>query len=123
MINERIRDLRTALELSQRDFSEKTKIGHSTLAMFKTGQRTPKDIHISQICQTFNVNEDWLRTGDGEMFNQVSRETELGRYIGQILKPGSDNGFIKKIIITYIQLDENGKKTIRDFAESLGSNK
>ena len=121
MINERIRELRTALELNQREFSEKAKIGHSTLAMFETGQRTPKDIHISQICQTFNANEQWLRTGEGTMFNKVPMESEIGKYIGQVLK--SDDAFIKDFIISYMSLDEKSKKIVRDFLTSLGHKK
>lgn len=121
MINERIRELRTALELNQREFSEKAKIGHSTLAMFETGQRTPKDIHVSQICQTFNVNEQWLRTGEGTMFNEIPRESEIGKYIGQVLK--SDDDFIKNYIISYMSLDEKSKKIVRDFLLSLGQHK
>lgn len=97
-MNERIKQLRAAVGLNQRDFSQKTKIGHSTLAMFETGQRIPKDIHIAQICQAFNVNEEWLRNGTGEMFletdstivSQLSSEYGLDAFETVILK-----GFLK----------------------------
>ena len=97
-MNERIKQLRAAVGLNQRDFRQKTKIGHSTLAMFETGQRIPKDIHIAQICQAFNVNEEWLRNGTGEMFlesdstivSQLSSEYGLDAFETVILK-----GFLK----------------------------
>ncbi|WP_143318896.1 helix-turn-helix transcriptional regulator [Clostridium sp. HBUAS56010] len=69
-MNERIKELRNYLGLSQKEFSQKVQVGQSTLAMFETGDRAPKDIHIAQICNTFNVNEDWLRNGAGKMFVQ-----------------------------------------------------
>ena len=70
--SQRIKKLRKQLELNQRDFSCKINIAQSTLAMFETGSREPKDIHISQICSVFNVNENWLRYGDGDMFIEPS---------------------------------------------------
>jgi len=68
IVNERIRELRKALGLNQVDFSKQISVGSSTLAMFETGDRIPKDIHILQICSAFNVNEEWLRNGTGNMF-------------------------------------------------------
>lgn len=114
MINERIRELRTTLGLNQRDFSAKSKIGHSTLAMFETGQRVPKDIHISQICQAFNVNEEWLRSGKGEMFKrdddaaatQLAREFSLST-LGQA------------IIKSYLHLGEPEKAVIGEYIKSV----
>lgn len=67
-MNERLKELRNSLGFSQKEFSQKVQIGQSTLAMFETGDRTMKDIHISQICTAFNANEEWLRYGTGEMF-------------------------------------------------------
>lgn len=117
-MNERLKKLRSALKLSQREFSSKINVGASTLAMFETGQRELKDIHISAICREFNVNEKWLRTGEGEMFLKLPPASELGTYIGQVIQ--SDDDFIKKIIVNYMQLDDKSKKIVRDFIQSLG---
>lgn len=117
-MNERLKELRNALKLSQRDFSARINVGASTMAMFETGQRELKDIHITAICREFDVNERWLRTGEGEMFKQLPEGTELGTYIGKILQ--SDDDFIKNVIINYMKLDESSKKIVRDFVESLG---
>ncbi len=122
-MNERLKMLRKALDISQREFSKRINVGASTLAMFETGKRELKDIHISAICREFNVNEKWLRTGEGTMFNEVPPDDELSQYLGELLKPDDKNEFIKKIVLTYMRLDDNGKKIIRDFAESLGSKK
>lgn len=123
MLKDRIKKLRKSLNFTQKEFGEKIGVASNTVTNYETGLREPSNAVITSICREFNVNEEWLRNGEGEMFNQIPHETELGHYIGKILKPGTDNDFIKKIIITYMQLDENGKKIIRDFAERLGSNK
>lgn len=85
-MKERLKELRKALGLGQVEFSKRINIAQSSYSQFENGQRELRDIHISQICSTFNVNEEWLRTGKGEMFNQpkknlvddLVREYDLG---------------------------------------------
>ncbi len=87
-VKERLKELRKALGLSQQEFSERINVAQSTYAHFETGRRELRDIHISQICTTFNVREEWLRDGTGEMFNQLNptlidglvQEYDLGEY-------------------------------------------
>ena len=68
-VNERIKKLRRALELTQQGFSDRIGIKRNTLANYEIGRNEPIDAVITLICRTFNVNETWLRTGEGEMFN------------------------------------------------------
>lgn len=66
-LNERIKTVRTDAGVSQREFSERINISQGTLALFESGKRMPRDIHIAAICRTFRVNAEWLRYGKGEM--------------------------------------------------------
>ncbi|QUH21113.1 helix-turn-helix domain-containing protein [Alkaliphilus sp. B6464] len=113
-MEERLKELRKFLDLNQREFSAKLNIGHSTLAMFETGQRVPKDLHISQICAVFNVNEEWLRTGKGEMF-----KTEDDLYEALINAIGQIDELDRKIIIEYLKLPKEHKKVFKDFFRSI----
>ena len=67
-IGERIRHLRRALDLTQQKFGERLGIKGNTVAQYELGRNDPIDAVISLICREFNVNESWLRTGEGEMF-------------------------------------------------------
>jgi phage repressor protein C with HTH and peptisase S24 domain len=67
-IGERIRLLRQALNLTQRDFASKIGIGEKTLRNYESGKFTPKEAVLKTIEQTFSVNPEWLRHGKGEMF-------------------------------------------------------
>lgn len=67
-MRERLKLLRKALGLNQSEFALKIHVAQTTYSQFESGARTIKDIHIAQICTAFNVNENWLRTGQGEMF-------------------------------------------------------
>lgn len=71
MIGERIKKLRKTLDLTQQDFSERIGIKRNTIAKYETNRGEPIDAVISLICREYNVSEEWLRTGAGEMFNQT----------------------------------------------------
>ncbi|GLC87978.1 helix-turn-helix domain-containing protein [Lysinibacillus piscis] len=73
----RIKEIRNALNMNQAEFAQHLGLGQSTLAMIEVGKRTFSDKHIKIICATFNINEAWLRTGEGEMFNSSLYENEL----------------------------------------------
>lgn len=69
-ISDRIKEVRLYLNLTQGDFSEKIGIGQAALSAIEKGIRGITDRNISLICEKFNVSEEWLRTGSGEMFLQ-----------------------------------------------------
>ena len=67
-MKDRIRKIRRESDLTQQEFADRLKIGRNNIAGYETGKRSPSDAVISLICREFNVNESWLRTGEGEMF-------------------------------------------------------
>lgn len=64
----RLKEIRKALNLTQQEFADRLKIKRNTVATYETGKSNPSDAAVSLICREFNVNEEWLRTGTGEMF-------------------------------------------------------
>lgn len=75
-VNERIRKLRRTLDLTQAVFAEKIGMKQNSIALVEGGKRNISDYAIRVICREFDVNEEWLRTGNGEMFNP-SPDSEL----------------------------------------------
>ena len=67
-LKERIKQLRKALSLSQRQFAEKIGMKRSAIANYEVGRNEPMEVIFDRICTTFGVSERWLRTGEGEMF-------------------------------------------------------
>lgn len=67
-MNERIKKLRKALDLTQREFGERLGVKGNTIAQYEIGRNEPGDAVLSLICREFNVREEWLREGTGEMF-------------------------------------------------------
>lgn len=67
-VNERIRQVRQALNISQTDFSKAICVSNGYTAEIENGHRIANDRIIRLICLTFGVSETWLKTGTGDMF-------------------------------------------------------
>lgn len=87
----RIKQVRKALNLNQAEFGERIGVKQSTVTAYECGNRTPLDAVIAMICKTFNVNETWLRTDEGEMFAPVDPENQLMEWAGRVLADSSDS--------------------------------
>ena len=75
-MNNRIFNLRKILNLTQNDFANTIGMQGGTLSDIEHGKTTITNKTIIAICAKFNVNETWLRTGEGEMFNTVNLKYE-----------------------------------------------
>ena len=72
MIN-RVKLVRDALHLSQREFGEKLGVSRDVISNIEYGRVPPKPLLLQHLCQIYKVNEHWLHTGDGEMFDEYPR--------------------------------------------------
>lgn len=79
------------MRLTQQEFSNRLGVKRNNIACYETGKNTPSDAVISLICREFNVNEHWLRTGEGEMFLKSDRTSEIARLTQQLLSEESDS--------------------------------
>lgn len=73
-MKDRIKKIRRKFELTQQEFAERIGIKRNTIANYETGRNEPVDSVISLICREFDVREEWLRTGEGEMFKPKSSD-------------------------------------------------
>ena len=69
-INARIKQIRSVINVSQREFSKKIYISQGSYGEIETGVRNVNDRIIQLICSEYNVNKEWLKTGNGNMFNE-----------------------------------------------------
>lgn len=100
-VNYRISLLRKELNLSQTAFGERIGVGLGVIRNLEYNITEPKPLLLQQICKEYNVNREWLETGEGEMFNPIDRDVELAGYVAEILS--EDNGSIRKRIIETIR--------------------
>lgn len=89
-INERIGKCIEALGIKKTHFANRLNVSQAFISQLTKGASSPSDRTIADICREFNVNEIWLRTGEGEMFTQMSRTDEISAFVGSILKGEPD---------------------------------
>lgn len=70
MLVNRVKMVREALNLSQREFGEKLGVSRDVISNIEYGRVQPKKLLLQHMCQQYKVNEHWLETGEGEMFDE-----------------------------------------------------
>ena len=98
-------------------FAERINIDQSYVTQLTSGKRNPSDRTISDICREFNVREEWLRNGSGEMFLDFT-EDEFAKAAAML----SNDAFVRSLIVEYWKLDDDSKKLFRDFIHRLSDN-
>ena len=73
-INQRVKGLRRALNMTQVSFSQVIALSSGYLAGIETEKRRVNNRLIKLICSSFKVNEQWLRSGEGDMFAEEDNE-------------------------------------------------
>lgn len=84
-MKERLKKLRKALDLTQQEFADRIGISRGNIATYETREGSPGNSVINLICREFNVSETWLRTGEGEMFMERTRDDELAAFMNELL--------------------------------------
>ncbi len=116
-INERIKVLREHLGLTQTALAKKINRAPNTINQYEKGKNIP-DRTILDICNAFNANELWLRTGSGEMFRQETNvDVELAHQVGRLIK--SDDDFTKRLVLEYLKLPPELKTAFEEFVDKL----
>lgn len=117
-MKERIKQIRKKERLTQTEFGERIGVKGNTITNYETGLRNPTDAVIKAICREFNVNETWLRTGEGDMFIQLTRDEQIEQFVGELLKD-EDDSFKRRIISGLAALDATGWQVLEEFLDSI----
>ena len=88
--NDRIKEVRQAKNLTLEKFGERVGVQKSAISKIEHGENAVSDQIRRAVCRGFDVNEHWLRTGEGEMFIQKTRSDEISAFVGDILRDNSD---------------------------------
>ena len=122
-INERISLCIEKSGLNKTSFAKRLGITQPFVSKLCSGASQPSDRTISDICREFNVNETWLRTGEGEMFKPVKRDQEIADFMADILKGEPD--FRTKLISVMARLSADEwamlEKRARELARELST--
>lgn len=119
-INSRIELLINNLHITKTAFADKLKVTQAYISKLINVGGNPSERLIEDICEKYNVNEEWLRYGTGEMFRVIPEEDETAAIVSNLLE--EDNAFydiIKGIMKTFNELDPTSQDTLISFSEQL----
>lgn len=116
----RIKILRKELNLTQEKFGERLGMKKNSISQIENGVNALTEQLLVSICREFNVNEDWLRNGTGEMFIEVPEEAEFEAAAAELSK--NNDVLAMQAVIQYWKLDEASKEAIRKYVKNLCDN-
>lgn len=105
-IGNRLKQLRKELGLTQEAFASRIGSVQNTITGYENDRRNPSAPVISLICREFNVNEEWLREGKGEMFVETSEDEQIAEFVGRTLS-GQSETFRRRLILALSALNDD----------------
>ena len=115
-MNERIKAARKALGLTMEQFGRRVGLSKSAISLIESGKNGTTEQTVTSICREFGVSEKWLRTGEGEMFDQ-SAESSLDRLAAEYHLDERK----KAIISAFLKLSTADQEAILRYVDSLAA--
>lgn len=118
-ISERIRILRKEqLHLTQEALGEPLGLSRANIANIEAGRITVTDRVIVSICKEFDVNEKWLKTGEGEIFTPLNRSETISKFAASLINQ-DDSSFRKQLVEVLAELNESDWEVLEGIAKKL----
>lgn len=114
----RIKELRKYLKLSQAAFGAPFGASRDMINNVENERAAISELMISAMCHEYNVNETWLRTGEGEMFIEPTRDEEIAAFVGRALR-GEDDNFKRRLLSVLSHLTEEEWEILEKKAKEL----
>lgn len=97
-INQRVKQLRQSLNLSQAKFAKALSISNGYIAGIELEHNKVNDRLVKLICFTYNVRESWLKNGEGSIFEEPPDQlVELASTTFKELNPTYQKYILKQI--------------------------
>lgn len=121
-INERFKELRKECKKTQEEWASLLGISRAGICDIESGRRNVTDKHIKLLSvepvDGKYINDEWLRTGDGEMFKPLTRSETIAKFAGELMKDEEDS-FRRRLIELLSELNEDEWVLIENLAKKL----
>lgn len=115
-IGQRIKQVRKACGLTQQVFADRLGLKQNTVGTYEIDKTSPSERTLLDICRVFHVNEEWLRTGEGDMFPPTTPDEHLAAFLGDVMA-GDD--FRSRLISALSRLSEEDWAVLERLAQDL----
>lgn len=121
-LQNRIKALRKELNLTQEKFGERLGMKKNSISQIENGINALTEQLLVSICREFNVNEEWLRTGEGGMFVTLNRTQQIAQLTADLFK-GEKDSFKERLLLALAKLNEDEWKVLEKIATDLTKEK
>lgn len=123
MEGQRVKEVRKALNLTMEEFGKSLGVTKAAISNIENGTRGLTDQMFLSICRVYNVNEEWLRSGAGEMFVPMTRDEQIEEFFGDVLRDEEDD-FRRRLISVLAKLTPDEWSLLEEkLKEILGEDK
>lgn len=112
-IGDRIKLLRKNLNLTQVEFAERIGLKQAAIGLLENATRNVTDRNILSICENFGADEEWLRTGHGNMYRTLNADNDLAIEIAKLLS--TDDDWTKNTVLQFLKLPKEQREVIKTF--------
>lgn len=124
-MKDRIISIRKESGLTQEEFGKELNLSQNYVWMLESGKRAPSARTIIDLCKKFQISEEWLRTGEGEMKAPMTKQAEIAEITAQLFhKEETDPetyNFLVALNKTLLQLDETQMQAVLDMIRKLNA--
>lgn len=115
-INSRFKLMRKELKLSQEGLGKVIGLSKSGISNIESGIRNVTDTHIRLLCSELNINEEWLRTGKGDMFLETD-----GSIMSELVKEYKLDDTDRSIVEEYMKLSAEHRAVIKNYIADVAT--
>lgn len=122
-MNERIKTLRKTLNLTLEQFGERVGVTKMTISRIENGKNNVTEQMCKSICREFNIREDWLKNGTGEMFEDLSEDEKIASILGSVFTDTDSEIYDFKMAVfrELGKLDEKDWTAIRKLVDGISN--
>ena len=117
-MNTRVKEVRKSTGLTLEEFGKRLGVTKAAVSNIENGNRNVTDQMVVSLCREFNVNENWLRTGTGEMFRKLNRQQEIAKLTADLFKEEPES-FKSRLNMALADLDESEWKVLENLANKI----
>ena len=121
-MNERIKEIRTALGLTLDDFGSRLGVARSTVSNIEAGRKNATQRMMNDICREFHVNPEYLAGESEEMFLEMSKTDEISVFLGDVLRE-KDESFKKRFVAALAELNDDDWAVLEKILDKLTKEK
>lgn len=124
-MKDRIISIRKESGLTQEEFGKELNLSQNYVWMLESGKRAPSARTIIDLCKKFQISEEWLRTGEGEMKAPMTKQAEIAEITAQLFRKEETDpetyNFLVALNKTLLQLDETQMQAVLDMIRKLNA--